>query len=722
MSALEKDWVIPDIKPPANYPRSPGQDKVSDELVVSNVSFMQRRVNDYKNLIEGEIVLKDITITAKELTNSSLVPNLRLLMYFCGTPSSVLDVDLHCIDGKIEEFHHREVVDNSGYNVYVLSGGEKVLIGSIQADLVGEKCTCCNGLSIPPILMIKTTTYQQDGSDKLLGAQWVNVFGEEGEQTKIELFHVSLSVFVFQAQELMVTMMMDVETKIDRSKLVFKDIHYKRLINTLDNNTLMRRREDIMNDRPFHVYDKGDEGLLTGFIATDTCIVAKSLYYLTVGKYITVTFNWCYMLLDYHFRIYDMELTKWYDKMKQTFGFDNESEWENKILTHPRIGDPSYQHLWNSTIHVLINALTVFVSVSNNYSLDKEEIVCTDGDRVAIAEQDNERNTTYCMLVERTYDCEDGAGLVVILWHRVKDVLFESSVPIFRLLSFMMEQYEPFISVARTSQMSFTDRDKETFAHMGAVLLPKTYLNEVFYSCEPTDKNNMTKIPYTKDKRVYLDYKKTCPFIMESTISVMSSPFNSYMAKPLTQHDLDNYKVFNDMVTRMLCVPLSNNIEVNGNHLGDIYERIYCLHPLSINSMGRLVGTIYIDYDGKGDISFRKLYESFTTPDDVKLYFKYEASLTAYKETSDIMKLISPMICLDSNRNRYIELRDKYMKGLKMDHPFYHKFTKGVPDGVTTVPYFPVYMTNNDMEEGHVQLCLKTNHEHHLGDMFKPFL
>lgn len=718
------------LKP--SYTTDPNQSFVTSDLSAHKISFMKRKLDPYGRYIEGELCLHDISICAQEFINKDLYPNVRLLIYFCGTPSTVLDVSLHVKGEKVKEFHYDDKMKDDGFKVCVMSEGVKHVIGTIHADLPNKICDCCDKPSTLPVLLVKMTAYQSDGSDKLLGVQYVNVF--EAKTSRIELYNVSLSTFMYSAKQLMVPCIIDFSVKVNMSKCNYSPVQYQKLNMLLDEMELIRRSDDIRKDFAPDRYEPRDAGTLVSIVPIDTCILSKSLYYLTVGKYITVTYEWCYMLLDYHLHTYGISFDLVYDKLVSLFGLkedDSNGELERKLLEGIKTTDEEGRYVWNNLIHIIINALSVFVLTCNKYSLDKEEIVITkkgdDGEvKSLITEQDNERNTTYCLLVERTYDCEDGAGLMVVLFHRVKQMLLGGRREgkdgcMLKVLGIMMNQYEPFISVIMLADMCFEDVEDETFPHMGGILLPKSYMNEVFYHSKDGE---MERIRFTKEDREFLSYKLTTPFMMESTASVMSIPFCNYLKSDITDSDYRDFKGFILNTTKPFCQPLSDNIIFNGKHMGDIYRKILSLHPLSVgdDELNKRVGCIYIDYGGDSHLSFRELGTSFMDPSCMRLYYTYEASEEAYKDTLRVMKTVSPYVLLDVDLNRYKSIRDEYVRDAKKGHPFYHKFTHGIANKMDSIPYLPVYMTNNDVDMSKPLICIKTHHDHYVGIIFKSFV
>ena len=431
------------------------------------------------------------------------------------------------------------------------------------------------------------------------------------------------------------------------------------------------------------------------------------------------------MMLDYTFTLHGVSMKDVYKEFQEKFEIDDTlgiQGIKQKLIKCDRLEDDTYQYLWNSVMHMIVNSIALFVSTCNNYSLDAEEVISVSSsvsDTPKLTEQDNERNTTYCMLVERTYDCEDGAGLIVVLYSRMKEILMKEDMgQVYKILSVMMDQYEPLICAVKTGQLSFIRTDDELFAHMGALLLPKSYLNDVFYRSD--DGDTFEKEDYVKGE--YLDYRKTQPYIMESTGSVMGSVFTNYTQRDIKSHELDTYKKLYDG-KRMFCIPLGNNIICEGKHLGDLYQCILSMHPLNTNKLDKKIGTIYIEHMGESNISFNGLYDTFKSTQGMKLYYKYEAEDDACREAARIMKLISPEIELDCDIERYRELKKIYIEGKDIDHPFYHIFTVGTCDNTHSVPYLPAYLTNNDLDISEKMLTVKVNHDHVVpGDMFKPFI
>lgn len=706
----------------SKYPFSTNQTNITPNFSYCGGSYCQRPMDTYNRLIKGKFLIKDIRVSAPQMIRENMDGNIKLLFYFCGVPSSVVDVDMTFRNGKLTHLiHHGQESNTDGFEIWILAEGKEMFLGRVEADALYKRCDRCNCRNVPPALIVKMNAYQEDGSNKLLGCKWMNVFVPGQEE--VLLNHVSLSVFIHHGKELVSPVSLLCEWVVDDKDLHFDSKQYKELSAMMDLEHLFVCRDEMRKDKPFDVYSPYERGMMSSVVPTDTCILPKTLFYLNVGKQIKVTANWCKMLLDYHLRLYGMTLSVLQTKVYREFGLTetmNKDQIWKRLISLEQKDMP----LWNSIMHVIVNAITLFIVTGNIYSYDSEDIVCktviNGKETTYTTRQDNERNTTHCMLLERCYDCEDGAGLAVIIYQRMKEV-FSTLGGIYLVLHCMMDQYEPFICVTRTSTICMGESgDTQWFPHMGALLLAKSYLNKVFHRAESPDV--MYREQYTKRKLLddtYLDHKLTTVFVMESTSAIMSTPFHPQVKRDLTSREFEDLVNYNNLCVKQVCGLAADNISQGGKGMGDFYNAILCLHPLSLHSMDKLVNNIYVMCGDKNSVSLRDIYEDYQRG-SIQFYYNYVAPEEANKEVAKLMKLSCPMIKLDCDWNTYQDMVKKYMENAKMSSPYNMYIGKGKANGNTTVPYFPSHLTNSSMNDDIPSLVVHTYPDITVPDVFKP--
>ncbi len=714
-----------------------------------------------ENRVKGELHISRVNINAKDFVLEELSPNdVKLQFYFtCCCKTSILNVNMHmdAMSGDLDISKSGEAMADARSSYAIYYGG--VYIGCVVAELPdAHTCGTCNDMTVLPVLVVKLFVYQDDGSDRLLGFGKINVFDKSEAANTISLSNVNLSAFMYGAKSLLCTATF--EYKVIASPLMVDASHAEMFEDVVNDETLLYSPLDVNNDSPFNdIYDPYRAGIACSIVATDSVILPKSAFYALVGKYITCTFEWACAMVHFQVSTYKHTSHVLVEKIKSIFKFDfkqnmanNVSLLETALLTSV---DGQAKELMDYLMHIVINSIGAFVYICNIYSYDAYEVEHVVDGKMHKSKLDTERNTIYNILAEGTYDCEDGAGIMAVIYTRIKECFLDRAAQslvskgaedgdyIYYSIGLFMNQYEPMLCAVRTSEISYNkqqgETDAELFGHMGAILLPKYFIEKTFKRCDTQIVKSLSDLTFTDchyllhEENLYVKDVGLDILIMESTTPVYSNPLNVILDMSCSSAGctFDAFVVNVDTMAKPLCYALSDNIKRKDEAGSEtkkctcsIYEDIVSIHPLQMgdSKYHYKVGTFYIKYGDETGISLENLIKLNKGKEygDVDIYCKYIIPDIVLSECAMYLKVVSPALKLDIEMGKYKTYYGKYVEPRMKSCPLYQEFVESnAAIDSSVIPYLPGILTNNntDIEKVDRYLCLRMNPDNDIKDM-----
>ena len=682
----------------------------------SHSSMVSLPLSKFGRIIEGNLHIRELHLIGN-VNNFVLTiggkRKVELVLYFGGGfYTSILGAELELVPGQdgydlnlASPPQHAE----SGFQIHY----KNERIGTVVAALPEPFCEKCQSYNQLPMLMIKLLAPQLDGTSKLLGCYLYNVFrGEERDCRLVTLANVPLSAFMHGGEKQAEMAGASISSYVPAVSLPgYHLMQYSRAEELEKELGLLVLLDEIEADRPFSKIYTGEEaGIIAPIVGCDKWILPRSVFYGCVGRSIECTPGWVLCMLDFQFTLHGLPLESLHNEIEHEFDIkENERPAAMIRKFSEKLTHTNALKLWSRIMSIIVNGITLFVSTMNLYSLDKYDIEChQENGTILRTSLDNERNTIYCMLVERTYDCEDGAGLSVVLYKRILKCLSGSMWPLdvpievvksLRLLHLMMLQYEPFSAVMNTSVLSGDDEgDSETFAHVGAVLIPKRFVEDHVFNAQnwdisDVDELHLVRHAYLKDDRdLWVKEKRLGCLMMESTCPMYADGFQSLLHEDATDEFAAHMRQSTKNIRKPIVIPHKNNISKTMDSDLKVYDQILALHPFpgEANAYHTNAFTLYIKNGDESFISFSELCKKVLSAEnapELSFFYKYVVPDKVLKEGMMYMKAISPLILLDASYADYKESHQHMASKTKDKNIFHGKLvSKGKHEGI---PYHP---------------------------------
>lgn len=717
--------------------------------------------------IQGRLDINKINIATRQFVLRELSPaSVKLQFYFtCCPRTSVLNMDMYMQEDSGDLWYSESALPTTSvipsYAIYYAGA----YIGCVNAEMSdAHVCSTCTHMHMLPVLVVKLFVYQEDGSDRLLGFGKLNVFEDmsfsQCEENEIYLINTNLSAFVYSATKLLCTSTM--KYCILKKATPTPDIseeHRRMFKDVIDDDTLLYSPYDVKNDSPFsRIYDSYRAGIACSIIAMDNVIIPKSAFYVLVGKYITCTYDWAKALIHFQMSIYHKDIKSMFEEVKKVFSYeDAHTRMKTVGGIKKALSGETGKKIINECMHIIINALGAFVYICNIYSYDsyETEYLIEGGKKVQKTKLDTDRNTIYNILAEGTYDCEDGAGIMAVLFKRIRECFLkekkeeeeeEEDGGFYRFLGVLMDQYEPVLCAMRTSEISYEkdkEEDRELFGHMGALLLPKYFIDKTFKRCTNASVSDVSELLFEDSHYMgnqtgeYIqgeDGGVLDILIMESTTPVYANPRDVIVSAASVVCVSEFVNDVNDMY-KPVCYALAENINTSSSSSSykrgeecSIYEDIVSIHPLQLgdDKWHYKIGTFYVKYGDQTGVSMSDLIKlnSERRFDEISIYYKYIVPDLVLEQCSLYMQMVSPCLLLSVSKNIYLKCYEEYVakrvtmaKGVS---PLYQEFVEGnVKESDRMIPYLPGLLTNGNTDILEAQgvhdryLCLYINEYEH---------
>lgn len=581
-----------------------------------------------KDSIKGMVNIESINLENKSFIQvNGEEMNCAFVINMTGCRSDVFECYMYCDEDGL--LHYREEDNKSEeephlckYQIQISYNG--VCIGGFHANLKDIQYHADNNTGVYPALDFKIMMLQQDGCGKLYSMKLISPFScqqggvevlaniplrfhEDNDPAFSEMAIMNFS-FDIQPKYSASYEQGSVSDHVGSGKYYFPEFH--------------------MFDTPFKIYaNRKDRMVLCPSFAIQESIFPRSLITAANRSLFDASRYWCFALVKYYMKLLDIQYINLHADI---IGNNDLSQWIKNEFNRKR---------WNYMMSSIILGITAYVYTTFRYSEDRYERVVKENGKDEYIFNDCERFSLGCLYNEGVGDCEEFNQLCCRLYSMINEklslllndkkmleLLNEGDKELLELSSLMMDKYIACTCVCYTSKLSYKEvvNEDDHVYHMGAVVIPKFYIQNKIYKCsqrvdEVFTVNDIKLEPLDVFDPPVEDLGLT-PFIMESTALIYPDISVQLFKDGVTDKEIEPF--LSQPEDGAVIMPQFPNIYDHVRHV--IYERILNLNIDSFIENGGVPATNFFVLNGdKPYISFHELFDDCKRDDPSKSKVKF---------------------------------------------------------------------------------------------------